>query len=148
MTAPWLIALVFGNKFYTSFSYFCDWNTESFHEGFVPISAIFVAEILKAFPEALLQHLVKLGPKTTSCKAWNKFKALCLLFFITFLFFHQMIALQKLWKMFFISSKNSMFWNLTFWDFSLSFQTFQIQKERWNWNNLWCHDSACRNLQI
>ena len=26
-------------------------------------------------------------------------------FFITFLFFHQMIALQKLWKVFFVSSK-------------------------------------------
>ena len=51
------------------------------------------------------QHLGKLDPKTTSCKACNKFKALCLLFFITFLFFHQMITLQKLWKMFFISSK-------------------------------------------
>ena len=31
--------------------------------------------------------------------------SLCLLFFIKFFIFHQMIALQKLWKMFFISSK-------------------------------------------
>ena len=147
MTAPWLIALVFGNKFYTSFSYFCDWNTESFHEGFVPISAIFVAEILKAFTEALLQHLVKLGPKTTSCKAWNKFKALCLLFFITFLFLHQKIALQKLWTMFFISSKNS-FCSHDIWFFvifSLPFQTFQIQMDKWKWNDLWCHELPCMN---
>ena len=33
----------------------------------------------------------------------------CPLFFIKFLFFHQMIARQKLWKMLFISSKNFSF---------------------------------------
>ena len=38
LTVPWLIVLVFGNKFYTSFSYFCDWNTESLHSGFAPAS--------------------------------------------------------------------------------------------------------------
>ena len=31
--------------------------------------------------------------------------SLCPLFFINFLFFHQMMALPKLWKMFFVSSK-------------------------------------------
>ena len=36
---------------------------------------------------------------------WNFKACLCPLFFIKFLFFHQMIALDKLWKMFFISSK-------------------------------------------
>ena len=35
-----------------------------------------------------------------------RIKSFCPLFFIIFLFFHQMIALQKLWKMFSISSKN------------------------------------------
>ena len=34
---------------------------------------------------------------------------MCPLFFIKSLFFHQMIALQKLWKMFFISSKKLFF---------------------------------------
>ena len=29
-TVPWLIVLLFGNKFYASFSYFCNWNTERF----------------------------------------------------------------------------------------------------------------------
>ena len=38
------------------------------------------------------------------------FLSLCPLFFIKFLFFHQMIALQKLWTMFLISSKK-LFWN-------------------------------------
>ena len=31
--------------------------------------------------------------------------------------------------------------------FSL-FQSFQIQKGKWKWNNLWCHKLACINLQI
>ena len=37
-------------------------------------------------------------------KKYLIFKA-CVLFFIKILFFHQMIGLQKLWKMFFFSSK-------------------------------------------
>ena len=37
-TVPWLIVLVLGNKFYTIFSYFCDWNTESFYRGFARAS--------------------------------------------------------------------------------------------------------------
>ena len=32
--------------------------------------------------------------------------------------------------------------------FSLPFHTFQIQKDKWNWNNLWCHELACINLQM
>ena len=63
--------LVFGNKFscnqgkwgyfwwfYTSFSYFRNWNTES-------------------FTGALLQQFAKLDPKATSCEASSKFKLLC-----------------------------------------------------------------------
>ena len=43
--------------------------------------------------------------------------------FVSAFFFHQMIALEKLWKMLFISS----------------FHTFQSQKDNWKWNNSWCH---------
>ena len=32
--------------------------------------------------------------------------------------------------------------------FSLPFHTFQIQKGKWKWNNLWCHKLACTNLQM
>ena len=31
---------------------------------------------------------------------------------------------------------------------SLPFHTFQIQKDKWKWNNLWCHELACINLQM
>ena len=32
--------------------------------------------------------------------------------------------------------------------FPLLFHTFQIQKGKWEWNNLWCCKLACINLQI
>ena len=32
--------------------------------------------------------------------------------------------------------------------FSLPFHTFQIQKGKWKWNNLWCHNLVCINLQM
>ena len=32
--------------------------------------------------------------------------------------------------------------------FSLPFHTFQIQKDKWKWNDLWCHELACINLQM
>ena len=77
---------------------------------------------------------------------------MCQLFFINFLFFHQMIALTKLWFFFdfFISSKKlfSFLRYLNFCVFSLPFQTFQIQKFKWKWNNLWCHELTCINLQM
>ena len=75
---------------------------------------------------------------------------LCPLFFIKFLFFHQMIGLQKLWKMFLISSKISFRSQdiQIFVTLSLPFHTFQIQKDKWKWNNLWRHKLACINLQM
>ena len=36
----------------------------------------------------------------------------------------------------------------TFVIFPLPFHTFQIQKNKWKWNNLWCHELACINLQV
>ena len=58
------------------------------------------------------------------------FRACVRYFFIKFLFFHQMIALQKRWKMFFISSKKLFSFTRysDFCNFS-SFHTFQIQKK-------------------
>ena len=31
-------------------------------------------------------------------------------------------------------------------NFSLPFHTFEIQKEKWKWNNLWCHKLTCMIL--
>ena len=66
---------------------------------------------------------------------------MCLLCFIKFLFFHQMIILQKLWKKFFISPKKLFLFlrYSNFCIFYLPFHLFEIQKEKWKWNNLWCH---------
>ena len=73
-------------------------------------------------------------------------KNLCLLFFTRVLFFYQMIALQKLWQMFFISSKE-LFSSSRYLNFC-TFHTFQIQKDKWKQNNWWCHELACINFQI
>ena len=55
-----------------------------------------------------------------------------------FYFFHQMKALQNLWKMFFISSKK-LFLFMRFLRYliflSLTFHTFQINKDKRKWNN-------------
>ena len=57
---------------------------------------------------------------------------------------------QKLWKMFFISLRKLFLFSRysNFCDFSLLLYTFQIQKGKWKWNNLWCHKFAFINLQI
>ena len=85
-------------------------------------------------------------------KVWltsGEWEFLCPLFFINFLFFHQVLTLQKLWKMFFISceklfsfSRYSNFCNV------FSFHTFHIQKSKWNWNNLWCHKFTDINFHM
>ena len=58
--------------------------------------------------------------------------------FYDFFFFHQMIALQKLRKMFLISSKSSFRSPdiQIFVIFSVPFHTFQIQKDKWKETNL------------
>ena len=70
--------------------------------------------------------------------------------FINFLLFHQMITFQNLRKMFFISSKKlfSFLRYSNFCLFSLPFHTFQTQKDKRKWNNLWCHELAYINLQM
>ena len=57
-----------------------------------------------------------------------------------FLFFHQMITFEKLWKMLFILSKKlfSFLRYSDFCEFFLSFPDFLIQKNKWRWDNLWC----------
>ena len=61
-----------------------------------------------------------------------------------FLFFHQMITLQKLRKMLF--HLKFLLWRyLNFCNF-FPFHTFQIRSDRWKWNNLWFHKLALHNL--
>ena len=69
--------------------------------------------------------------------------------FYQFLIFRQMIALQNLYKCFLFHWKSSFRSQdiQIFVIFSLHFHTFQIQKDKWKWNNLWCHELACINLQ-
>ena len=59
-----------------------------------------------------------------------------------------MIAFQKLRKMFLISSKSSFRSRdiQIFVIFPLPLHTFQIQKNKWKWNNSWCHELALHKL--
>ena len=77
-------------------------------------------------------------------------KACVRYFLIKFLFFHQMRVLQNLWKIFFIPSKKLFSFSKysNFCNFSLPFHTFHIQKDKWKWNNLQCHELACINSQV
>ena len=68
----------------------------------------------------------------------NQYLSLCPLFFIKFLFFHQMIALQNYEKCFLFNLKRSFCFQdiQIFVIFSFPFHIFQIQKDKWKWNNL------------
>ena len=72
----------------------------------------------------------------TRCEMCSKLKLVSAIFYQIFVF-HQMIAHQKLWKVFFISSKKLFSFSRysNFCNFSLPFHTFQIQKDKWKWNN-------------
>ena len=61
-----------------------------------------------------------------------------------YLVLHQMIVLQKLWKMFFMTYKNPFCSRVIqiFVIFSLLFHTSQVQKCRWKWNNFFLYLSG------
>ena len=87
---------------------------------------------------------------THQCKISTKLKASVRYFLSSFYFFTKWWPLKNYEKCFFISSKKllSFLRYSDFYDFSLHFQSFQIQKNKWKWNNLWCRELACINLQI
>ena len=68
---------------------------------------------------------------------FTKIKASVRYFFIKVLFFYQMIALQTLWKIFFISSKKLFLFlrysNFLFYVFFIPFYTIPTQKNKWKW---------------
>ena len=76
------------------------------------------------------------------------FKA-CVRYFLSIFYFFTKWK-PKLWKTFFVSSKKLFPFSRYshFCIFPLLFHTFQTQKDKWNWSNLWCHELACINLQM
>ena len=73
--------------------------------------------------------------------AWLKIKACVCCFFIKFMFFCQKIVLKNYKNCFLFHRKSSFHsWYIQIFVISsLSFHTFQIQKDKWKWNNLWCY---------
>ena len=107
------------------------------------VNSIFHASF---FPKCDKLKIIRVGDMSVYL---FKFKASLRYFLSIFYYFCQMIAFQKLWKMFFISSKKFFSFSryLNFFIFSLPFYTFQIEKDKWKWNNL-CHVLACINLPM
>ena len=100
------------------------------------------------FVSAEIYNFVK--SNTPSWVLFTFFKA-CVIFYQIFIFSpNDRPSTMKLWKMFFISSKKLFSFSSysNFCIFSLPFHTFQNQKYKWKWNNLWCHNLACINLQM
>ena len=62
--------------------------------------------------------------KDNSLKLTYSLKLVSAIFFVNFLFFHQTMALQKLWRLFFISSKNLFFFSRCS-NFCISFPSCQ-----------------------
>ena len=64
-----------------------------------------------------------------------------------FLFFNQLIAHQRQWKIILFQLKSPFcsqhIQNLVIF---FPFHTFQIQKDKWRWNKLCCHEMACTGL--
>ena len=91
-----------------------------------------------------LEHYYKTYPAAPQyrrpwCREWNYWLHVKIIIIKAcvryFLFFHQMIALQKLWKILFISSKKLFFFS-RYLNFCIFFQSFphfpfQIQKDKW-----------------
>ena len=76
-------------------------------------------------------------------KIWCYFKLVSATFYQIFIF------LFFIKFLFFISSKKL----LSFWRYSnfcnfFPFHIFQIQKDKWKWSNLWCHELTGINLQM
>ena len=72
-----------------------------------------------------------------------------LLYFINFLFFHQMKAFLKPWQMFFISPKKLFLFlrYSNFCDFSLPSTLSRFKRTNGS-GIIWCHELACINLQM
>ena len=81
---------------------------------------------------------------------FTKVKLVYTIFFIIFLFFSPSDSPSKTEKCFSFHPKSSFCsWDIQIFVISpLPFHTFQIQKDKWKWNNSWCHELACINLQV
>ena len=73
----------------------------------------------------------------------------CVHYFLSiFYFFTKWYPFKNYEKCFLLHLKSSLRSREIFVFFSLPFHTFQIQKDKWKWNNLWCHELACTNFQM
>ena len=103
-----------------------------------------VLKLLTAKKASLFQSCVLL----LSCKLYYFHLKLVCYFYQIFIFSPNDSPSKTRCFLFHLKSSFRSQDNQNFVNFPLSFQTFQIQKNKWNRNNLWCHELACMNLQM
>ena len=81
------------------------------------------------------------------CIIFFAFKACVRYFLSNFYFFTKWYPFKNNKKYFLFRWKSS-FCSQDIQIFSFLFHTFQIQKDKWKWNNLCCHELVCVNLWI
>ena len=125
-----LILLSFTSLFMIFLSYIQTWNSSSLH--------------------AVLRASICIFAWLSIMRTFFPFKT-CV---HSFLLFHQMIHLFLFTFFSSATMKNGFFhpkssfgsWNIQiFVTFFLPYHTFQIQKDKWKWNDFWCHELACIN---
>ena len=84
------------------------------------------------------------------CHINHLLKLVSAIFILNFCFSTKWYPFQNYGKCFLFHEKSSFRSRdiQNFVIFSLPFHTLQIQKDKWKWNNLWCHELACINLQM
>ena len=84
------------------------------------------------------------------CEITNLLKACVHYFLSNFCFLTKWQSFKNYEKCFLFHLKSSFYSRdiQFFLIFPLLFHTFQMQKDKWKWNNFWCHELACINLQI
>ena len=73
---------------------------------------------------------------------------LCVHSFLSNFYFLPNDSPSKTEKCFLFHLKSSSFSRYSHFCSFFAFHTFQIQKNKWKWDDLWCHELACINLQV
>ena len=99
--------------------------------------------------------LVKKNAETIKEKQESKNNIyLCLrlvsaIFYRFFIFSPNVISSKTMINVFILFKKLFLFSRyLHFCKFALPFQTLQIQKDKWKWNNIWCQELTCIKLHM
>ena len=103
-----------------------------------PIPIRIFADVVTIFSSSPMQNL-----------GWSSLWQKLLLTVVTESFLLKLVS-AVFCQIFILSPNDKLFSVLRYSNFCdfFPFHTFQIQKDKWKWNNLWCHELTCINLQM